>query len=132
MKLTDLRDCINSALPHRVHDIDFEEAKRRLVHTKAYDSAWEAWCRYDSLLSTVRLKMNSWPRAEGLADLAEDLRVIHRIESPEEHTKADGIRGECKLMARNTELMSQNAVSHLYMVPTRMFWQVTDATGLAS
>lgn len=84
LKLTDLPDCINSALPHRVHDIDFEEAERRLVRNGAYGSAWEAWCRYDSLLSTVRLKMNSWPRAEGLADLAEDLRVFHRIESLQE------------------------------------------------
>jgi len=84
LKLSDLRDCLNSALPHRAHDIDFEEAERRLVCNWAYGSAWEAWCRYNSLLSTVRLKMNSWPRAEGLADLAEDLRVFHHIEPLEE------------------------------------------------
>ena len=60
---------------------------RRLIRNEAYGPAWEAWCRYDSLLSKVRMKMESWPRAEGLADLAEDLRVYHHIEQLEERER---------------------------------------------
>ncbi|TPL05818.1 hypothetical protein FJ938_14485 [Mesorhizobium sp. B2-4-14] len=113
LKLTDLRDCINSALPHRVHDLDFEEAERRLLSNGAYASAWEAWCRYDSLLSTVRLKMNSWPRAEGLADLAEDLRVYHHIEPLEEREALSRWLADEAFKARTRKQMVSGASANL-------------------
>lgn len=79
LKLSDIRECIIRFGSHQAHEIDYQEAQERLLRNGPYGSAYEAWCRYESLLSKVRVKMESWPRAEALADLAEDLRVFHRI-----------------------------------------------------
>lgn len=100
LKLADISGCIVRASPHQSHEIDFEEAERRLVRNEPYASAQDAWRRYESMLSKVRVKIESWPRAEALADLAEDLRVYHRIDSAEERERLARWLAEVAFKAR--------------------------------
>jgi rubredoxin len=87
LKLSDIRECISRLGPNQAHEINYQEAEKRLLRNEPYGSAYEAWRRYESLMGKVRIKMESWPRAEGLADLAEDLRVYHRIETAHERER---------------------------------------------
>jgi rubredoxin len=87
--IDDRRACISLSHPNGAHEIDFDVARQRAVANESYGPAWAAFHAFQAKVSDFGGRFDRWRKFGGskqalLEDLAEDIRVFHRIDSTPE------------------------------------------------
>jgi rubredoxin len=84
--IDDLRACISLSHPNGAHEIDFDVARQRAIANESYGPAWAAFHAFQAKVGDFGGRFDHCQKFGGskqdlLEDLAEDIRVFHRIDS---------------------------------------------------
>jgi hypothetical protein len=92
LRLEDIRDALEEVRPHSGHVADYARVRERMQVNQPYDSAYEAYSAFRSLVSKLagaldfRMKLGV-QREAVIGEFCEVLQYEHDIDSPEEQAK---------------------------------------------